>query len=305
LTNAVRPDDVVSRLLLTLAMIGFFVIALDLPYAFQSQGWAFAVAYLLVVVIHTGLYLTSAEPTNRRAILRIAPTNAAPAVLVGVAPFLPEAWTWTLWVVSIVLVYTTNARGTARGMAIQPDHFVERHGVIVLIVLGESIVAIGIGAAGAPVDLPLAAGAALGIALSAAIWWVYFNGDEERATAALADAPPQRRQDRAFNAYAIGHVIMTMGIVVVAAGIADAIHHLGGHAQPWLLGGGAATFLAGHAVHRGVLASGRIVDRVIGAVAAVPAGLLAVIAGWAGLAAVTVVLAVVGTLDHLAMRAHQ
>jgi hypothetical protein len=53
LTNAVRPDDVVSRLLLTLAMIGFFVIALDLPYAFQPQGWAFAVAYLLVVVIHT------------------------------------------------------------------------------------------------------------------------------------------------------------------------------------------------------------------------------------------------------------
>jgi hypothetical protein len=121
-------------------------------------------------VIRTGLYLTSAEPANRRGILRIAPTNAAPAVLVGVAPYLPEVWTWTLRAVSIVLVYTTNARGTARGMAIQPDHFVERHGLIVLIVLGESIVAIGIGAAGAPVDLPLVAGATLGIALAASIW---------------------------------------------------------------------------------------------------------------------------------------
>ena len=142
--------------------------------------------------------------------------------------------------VSGVLVYTTNVRGAARGMAIQPDHFVERHGLIILIVVGESIVAIGIGAAGAPVDLPLAAGAALGIALSAAIWWVYFDGDEERATEALTAS----------------------------------------------------------------LGSGRIIDRVIGAIAAVPAGLLAVIAGWAGLAAVTVVLAVIGALDHLVAERH-
>jgi len=284
--------------MLTLAMVGFFVIALDLPYAFEQVGWAFATAYLLVVVIHAVLYLTASEEANRRGILRIAPTNAIPAVLVGAAPFLPDAWSWALWCAVIVLVYSTNVRGAARGMVIEPRHFVERHGVIMLIVIGESIVAIGIGAAGEPVDLRLIAGAALGIALAAALWWIYFNGDEERAVEALASAPPERRQDSAFNAYAFGHIVMTMGIVVTAAGIADAIHHLGGHAHPWLLGGGAAAFLAGHAIHRAALGSGRIADRVVGAVLVVPAGLLAVIAGWAGLIAVTVVLTAVGILDH-------
>lgn len=302
LTNAVRPDGLVARLLLTLAMVGFFVSALDLPYAFVPQGWAFAAGYLLVVVIHAGLYLTSSEAANRAAILRIAPTNAVPALLVGVAPYLPEVWTWALWIVSILLVYSTNARGTARGMVIEPGHFVERHGLVVLIVLGESIVAIGIGAAGAPVDLPLVAGVALGIALSAAIWWVYFNGDEDRADEALAAASGQERQNRAFNAFAIGHVIMTMGIVVTAAGVADAIHHLGGPAQRWLLGGGTATFLAAHALHRMALGSGRISNRLVGAVLAVPVGLLAALAGWVGLAALTVLLAAVEAVDRLTDR---
>ena len=125
-------------------------------------------------------------------------------------------------------------------------------------------------------------------------WWDDVGSEPARTAAA-----GQERQNRAFNAYAIGHVVMTMGIVVTAAGIADAIHHLGGHAQPWLLGGGAAAFLAGHALHRMALGSGRISNRLAGAVLAVPVGLLAVLAGWAGLAGLTVLLAVVEVVDRL------
>jgi low temperature requirement protein LtrA len=299
LTNAVRPDDVPARMLLALAMIAFFVTGLDLPFAFEPAGWAFPVAYLVAVAVHTVLFLSANEPSARRGILRIAPTNAVPGILILVAQHVPDPWSWLLWVVAVLVGWSGGLPQRLRGFAVEPHHFVERHSLIILLVLGESIVAIGIGAAGEPVDLPLIGGAALGIALATAIWWIYFDGDEERSVAALTAAPQERRPVIAFVAFALGHVVMVIGIVLIAAGIADAIHHFGGHAHPWLLGAGAAAFLIGHAAHRGALRSGRIVERVAAAVLAVPAGLLAVLAGWAGLAAVTLVLAAVGVVDHV------
>jgi low temperature requirement protein LtrA len=299
LTNAVRPDGVLPRMLLTLAMIAFFVTGLDLPFAFEPAGWAFPVAYLVAVAVHTALFLTASSASARRGILRIAPTNAAAGVLVLVAQHVPDVWSWLLWGLAIVIIWTGGMAGRVRGFAIEPHHFVERHSLIILLVLGESIVAIGIGAAGEPVQPALVGGAALGIALATGIWWVYFNGDEERSVAALAAAPDERRPVMAFNAFALGHVVMVIGIILLAAGIADAIHHFGGHANPWLLGCGAAAFLLGHAGHRAALGSGRYLDRIAGAVVAVAAGLLAALAGWAGLAAVALVVAGVGALDHV------
>jgi low temperature requirement protein LtrA len=299
LTNAVRPDGVLPRMLLTLAMIAFFVTGLDLPFAFEPAGWAFPVAYLVAVAVHTALFLTASSASARRGILRIAPTNAAAGVLILVAQHVPDVWSWLLWGLAIVIIWTGGMAGRVRGFAIEPHHFVERHSLIILLVLGESIVAIGIGAAGEPVTPVLVGGVALGIALATGIWWVYFDGDEERSVDALSAAPDERRPVIAFVAFAVGHVVMVIGIILIAAGIADAIHHFGGHAHPWLLGAGAAAFLIGHAAHRGALRSGRIVERVAAAVLAVPAGLLAVLAGWAGLAAVTLVLAAVGVVDHV------
>lgn len=298
LTNAVRPDSVGTRMLLTVAMVAFFVIGLDLPFAFDPAGVAFPIAYLVVVAIHTTLYLTSGEPGNRRGILRIAPTNAAAGVMVLVAEFVPEPWSWALWLLAIVGLYSSLVLGRVRGFVVEPHHFVERHGLIILLVVGESIVAIGIGAAGQPVDAVLVAGVTLGIALATAIWWIYFDGDEERATDALVAASPERRQNIAFNAFSLGHVSTTMGIVIVAAGIADAIHHFAEHASPWLLGVGAAVFLLGHAAHRAALGTGRLVDRLVGALAVAAGGLLAAFGGWVGLVVVTLVLAVVAALDH-------
>jgi low temperature requirement protein LtrA len=299
LTNAVRPDGVLPRMLLSLAMIAFFVTGLDLPFAFEPAGWAFPVAYLVAVGVHMVLFLSASEASARRGILRIAPTNAAAGILVLVAQHVPQPWDWLLWVLAIAVGWSGGLPRRVRGFAVEPHHFVERHSLIILLVLGESIVAIGIGAAGEPVTPVLVGGAALGIALATAIWWVYFNGDEERSVAALSAAPHERRPVIAFVAFAVGHVVMVIGIVLLSAGIADAIHHFGGHAHPWLLGSGAAAFLLGHAAHRGALRSGRIIDRLGGAALAVAVGLLAAIAGWLGLAAVALAVGAVGAIDHL------
>ncbi|MGP4101189.1 low temperature requirement protein A [Nonomuraea sp. KM90] len=301
LTNAVRPDAVGVRILLTLAMMAFFVMGLDVPYAFEPEGWAFPVAYLAVVAIHCGVYLTAGAPTARRAILRNMPFNAAAGVLVLVAPHLPEVWGWVCWAAAVPVLYLSPFLGRIRGFVIEPHHFVERHALLLLVVLGESVVAIGIGAEspqGHAVDWPLALGVILGIAAAAGLWWVYFDGDEVRAEAAFEKATEHRRQTLAYYAFTGAHLVMIIGVILVAAGITDAIHHFGGRVNPWWLGWGTAIFLAGHAVYRAMLKSGRIADRVVGAVCAVPLGVAASFAGWAAMAAVVVVLTVIATIDH-------
>ncbi|MER6996952.1 low temperature requirement protein A [Streptomyces sp. NPDC000410] len=301
LTNAVRPDAPAVRLLLGLAMTAFFLMGLALPYAFEPDGIAFPLAFLAAVVIHAALFLTASEPSARRGILRYAPFNAVAGLLILLAPHLPARWTWAAWVAAIGTLYLSTIVGRVRGFVIEPHHFVERHGLITLIVVGESIVAVGIGAQGRPVDAPLALAVTLGIAIASGIWWIYFNGDEERSVEALAAAEQERRQMLGYQAFGLAHAAMIAGIVLIAAGISHAIHHFAHHTQTWWLGAGTAVFLAGHAAHRRVLGTGTIASRLVGAVVAVPLCAVAAFAGWAALTASALVLVAVATLDHLAL----
>jgi low temperature requirement protein LtrA len=305
LTNAVRPDSVPIRLLLILAMTGFFIMGLDVPFAFEPEGWTFPIAYLAVVAVHGAVYLTTGVASARRAILRNMPFNAAAGLLVMVAPHLPVVWGWVCWVAAVPLLYLSPLLGRIRGFVLEPHHFVERHALLLLVVLGESVVAIGFGAQGEgsrAVDAPLALGVALGIAVASGLWWVYFDGDEERAEAEFERATEHRRQMLGYYAFTGAHLVMIIGIVLVAAGITDAIHHFDGHGHRWWLGCGTAIFLVGHALYRGLLRSGRIVDRLVGAVCAVPLGAISAAAGWLGMASVVVVLAAVAVMDHRLVR---
>ncbi|MFD7282942.1 low temperature requirement protein A [Streptomyces sp. NPDC059862] len=247
LTNAVRPDAVQVRLLLTLAMTGFFIMGLDVPYAFTPEGWAFPLAYLAVVAIHGLVCLTTDVPSARQAILRNMPFNAAAGVLILVAPHLPEAWGWVCWATAVPVLCLSPLLDRIRGFVLEPHHFVERHALLLLVVLGESVVAIGIGAQGSathPVNAPLALGVALGIAVAPGLWWVYFDGDEERADEEFEKATEHRRQTLAYYAFTGAHLVTITGIILVAAGISDAIHHFDGHANRWWLGSGTAEMKA-------------------------------------------------------------
>ncbi|MFC9755245.1 low temperature requirement protein A [Streptomyces sp. NPDC056921] len=303
LTNAVRPDATAIRLLLVLAMMAFFIMGLDLPFAFDTDGLAFPLAYLAAVAIHCLLFLTAERASARTAIMRTVPYNAGAGLLVLIAPYLPQPLTWLCWAAAVLLLYLLSPLlGGVRGFAIEPHHFVERHGLITILVLGESIVAIGIGAQGAAVGPTLALGVVLGIAVAAGIWWIYFDGDDTRATTALEGAPERRRELLAIYPFGLGHLIMVTGIVLVAAGITDAVHHFNHHTNNWWLGYGTAIFLLGHAAYRAMLGTGPTAERLIGAAVAVPLGWATSFAGWAATAAMALLLAAIATADHFHMR---
>jgi low temperature requirement protein LtrA len=259
LTNAVAPDRAARRLLLLGGMAGFLVLALAIPRAFSSGDVAFGLAYLVIVGIHCGLYTRTPETQTLRALLRITPLNLSSALLVLAAVLVEGTAAYLLWAAAFVLEWFSPPLAGLGGFRITPAHFVERHGLVVIVALGESIVAIGIGAADLPVDLTLASVAVLGLLLAACLWWAYFGGDDTRAERALAAVPEDRRGWIALQAFGYWHLIMLLGIIALAAGLKDVIGHAFDPldlAHALMLSGGAALFLAGDVLFRRTLAIG-------------------------------------------------
>src|SRR4029453_10907942 len=188
---------------------------------------------------------------------------------------------YLLWAAAFVLEWVTPMVTPTGGVRIAPAPFVEGHGPGVIVALGESVVAIGIGAAHLPVDLALASVAVLGLLLAACLWWAYFGGDDLRAERALAAVPDDRRGWVAVQAFGYCHLLMLLGVIALAAGLKDAIGHAFDPldlAHAWLLAGGGAPFLTGDILFRRTLRIGPARHRGIAAalaLATVPVGLTA------------------------------
>jgi low temperature requirement protein LtrA len=278
LTNAVSAHTAPRRLLLLAAMGAYFVLALSVPEAFNGTGLAFGVAYFVIVVIHAALFTRATAVSAARAILTLAPYNLSAALVVLAGGALGGRAQYVLWGATGLFQWLTPLiRGTS-GFLIEPAHFVERHGLVVIIAMGESVVAIGFGASHLAVNGSLVAVAVVGLALSACLWWLYFGGDDERAERALLALPQLQRAQAALRAFGYWHLPMLLGIIAIAAVEREATAHPFsslGWARSAILAGGVAFYLAGDIAFRSELRIGRSRRRAVGAVlalAAIPLG---------------------------------
>ncbi|HEX9096103.1 MAG TPA: low temperature requirement protein A [Candidatus Dormibacteraeota bacterium] len=252
LTNAVPPRALGVRLLLLVGMGGFLLIALSIPTAFGSGGVAFGVGYMVVTLVHTGLFLR-AQGNIESAIARLGPFNLITAALLLVAGFTPGGVRIVLFVVGGVLHWITPYLIHQSVFTIRAGHFVERHGLILLIALGESVVAVGIGLGAIELPAGRIVAALLGLALTAALWWLYFSGDDERAEVALDAARGEDKPWLALNAFGYAFVPILGGIVLVAAGLKLAVvryNEPSTVSAAVFLAGGVAIYLAGLALFR-------------------------------------------------------
>jgi low temperature requirement protein LtrA len=258
LSNARTPTLATERLLMLTGMAGFLIVGLAIPHAFGRDGVALGIGYLILVVIHSVLY----QRVNRN-IARVTPFNLAAALLVLGAGVIKGGAAYAAWAAALALLALSPLIVQVRGrFAIQPSHFAERHGALVIIVFGESVVDIGIGAEGHAVNVSLVLSAVLGLALTAALWWAYFGvGDDERAEQAMLAADPAARPALAFSGYFYPYIALLLGVVALASGVKQAIVNTGRtlSAGPCVaLGCGVALFLAGTAAIRYVLRTGAV-----------------------------------------------
>jgi low temperature requirement protein LtrA len=251
LTSAMDVDEGGVRLVMLAATGAMLVVALAVPGAFGDDAVLFAAAYLLVRLLHLVLsgIVARDDPDRLGALLRFAPTAMVGSSLLVVAGFLDGDARISLWVVALAIDYLGPVVvGVGRGWHVAPEHFAERHGLILLIALGESIIAIGVGA-GFELVTGAIVGAALGIVVISALWWLYFDVAAIFARRRLMQATGLELHRLALHSYGYLHLPMVAGIVLFALGLKTTLAHVGEalDAVPAVaLCGGAALYLLGH-----------------------------------------------------------
>jgi low temperature requirement protein LtrA len=256
MTNAVVTESTVRRLLVLLGMGAFLVTAVAVPQAFGHDGVLFGLAYLALVLIHAGLFTLAQSKSSARAILHVLPFNLTAALLVLAAGWVSGAGNFVLWGGAVVVLAVAMLRRVERGFDLRPEHFAERHGLIVIIALGESVVDLGLGAEGRLHDGRTVLTALLALAMAAAMWWPYFGRDDVMGARALATNGADGRAGLALHAYSNGVLVMVAGIILAAAGLETAVAEPQGRLTPWAswaLSAGVATYLLGLGLFRRLL----------------------------------------------------
>jgi low temperature requirement protein LtrA len=279
LTNNVGPTSVSTRLPMLFAMAAFLVLAIAVPDAFGKDALFFAVAYLAVVTVHTVSFLRSTLGGSARAIIGIAPVNFGAAGLLFVAAALPEDRRWIAWAGAVAVFVVAMATRRESGFAIRPEHFAERHRLLLIIALGESVIAVGVSAEGHIAEAKYLGAVLLAMALIGLFWWVHFS-DDEPATEALLELEredPDRLVRVALLAFSMAYLVLVAGLILVAAGLHDVVHDPGHHLSlqaAWTMAAGVAVYLFGNSVHLWLLGLPSHWPLKIGAVAALPTVLL-------------------------------
>jgi low temperature requirement protein LtrA len=255
LTSVIEPEEGAVRIVIFAAMAALIVVALCLPEAFGDRALLFAIAYGVVRTAHIALFLIASrdDPALRKAVVSLAISTAIAIGLLTGASFLDGVGQEALWAVAILLDWGGPALFGTTGWKLVPGHFAERHGLVIILALGESIIAIGIGA-----EVDLTAGvitaAVLGIALAAALWWTYFDVVALVTARRLTLATEGRERNMlARDSYSYLHFPMVAGIVLAALGLEKTLAHVdekldGVHAFALL--GGVAVYLLAHVALR-------------------------------------------------------
>jgi low temperature requirement protein LtrA len=255
MTNAIDVENTVTRLIVFAAMVAGFFMALAVPDAFQDEAAWFAVAYFVVRILNSALYAWGVrdDPTVLRAVARLSPWFLVAAVVALAGGFVdPDYRSW-VWLASLVIDVVGTLTVANLEWHVSPSHFAERFALIVIIALGESIVAIGIGTSQLTRDTTYAVSVIVAFAGVAALWWAYFDFTAIAAERSLRRASEVARGPLARDVFTYFHYPVVLGIILYAVAAKKTLEHPLdplSEAGRWALGLGMALFLAAFALMR-------------------------------------------------------
>ena len=233
LTNMANAETDLVLGAMLFATAALFVAALAVPEAFGAHRLIFGVALQIVVIAFVGLYLlvSRSEPGQFRAVLRLSCTAAPGVTLVLAAAFVSAQIRPVLWAAAIVVgLFGPNLAGL-RGWRVYPAHFAERHGLILIIAIGESLSAIGFGARYTQLSAGVIAAAVLGLIVAASFWLAYFDFAAGGIEQLLAQRRGEERIALARDAYTYLHLPMVAGVLLFAFAMRTALVHVGSHLE--------------------------------------------------------------------------
>lgn len=278
LTSNVRVESNRDCWLLVGAMAAFMGMSMAIPTVFAGGGIVYGVGLIVVVLIHALLF-RGAPNASSQAILGLVPYNLAMALLTLAAGCAPMPFKWPLWIAAVAMPVVTTLHRRERGFELSSPHFIERHGLLIIVALGESVVGVGQAARDLPLDLPVLLYAVLGIYLGVCVWASYFDEDEEKARAAIERFGPDRRARVALMAFGYAHTAMIAGIIVAVAGMERGVENPFGRASvvgASNLAVGLALYLVGDIFYRRMMGIGpnrRRLAIAVGFLATIPLGL--------------------------------
>ena len=265
LGNQARADEGVVRIGMLVAMAALFLVGLCIPEAWGDLAGGISAPVVLAICLavvrlgHLTVYsiAAGADSALRRQLRRTGIPVSVAAVLLVVGAVIGGPVQTALWATALVVDYVGVYVTATDWRLPAPGHFAERYGLIVIIALGESVIAVGVGVADLPLTVPIAVMALLGLAVSVALWWAYFDVVAPVAERVLARTPVERRASLARDSYTYLHFPMMVGIIYLALGlkkvaeyVGDTEHHaLSEPLSPtplWALFGGVAVYLLGH-----------------------------------------------------------
>jgi low temperature requirement protein LtrA len=255
LTSVVDPEEGAVRLALVVAMAALLIAALTVPDAFGGLALEFTLAYAVVRAAHVALFLLASgdDPMLRHSVTGLGASTAAGVVLLILGALLGGTWQAILWTLALLPDLGFPYFFSADGWRLVPAHFAERHGLVVIVALGESIVALGVGSE-VGLSPTVATTAVLGVVFVFALWWLYFDVVAIANVLRLVRAPPGREQNElARDVYSYLHLPLVAGIVLAALGLHDTLAHAKDPLKTvpaFALLGGVAIYLLGHVAVR-------------------------------------------------------
>jgi low temperature requirement protein LtrA len=255
LTSVVDPEEGAVRIAIFAAMAALLLVALTVPEAFGERALEFALAYGAVRAGHIALFVLGSrdDPSLRQSVLGLGVSTAVGIEILVIGSFFDPGGQAAVWGLALALDMAGPYFFGSEGWKLVPGHFAERHWLIVIVALGESIVALGVGA-DVGFTLGVAAAAVLGIALVSELWWLYFDVVAIANVGRLVRAPEGRvRNEFARDAYSYLHFPLVAGIVIAAFGLHETLAHVDEplDAVPAFgLLGGVAVYLLAHVAIR-------------------------------------------------------
>jgi low temperature requirement protein LtrA len=255
MTNAIDVENAVTRLIVFAAMVAGFFMALAVPDAFQDEAAWFAVAYFVVRILNSALYAWGVRdnPDVLRAVARLSPWFLVAAFVALVGGFVDPDYRAWVWLASLAIDIVGTLTVARLEWHVSPSHFAERFALIVIIALGESIVAIGIGTSELTRDATYAVSVVVAFAGVAALWWAYFDFTAIAAERSLRRASAQARGPLARDIFTYFHYPVVLGIIFYAVAAKKTLEHPLdplSEAGRWALGLGVALFFIGFALMR-------------------------------------------------------